>query len=208
MIQCIDNDNDGILTMDEDLNGDGYPGNDDTDNDGIPNYLDPDDDGDSVDTLTETTGIGAGFGQQYIFIDTDGDGIENYLDNDDDGDGILTVFEDYNNNGTPLDDDQNDNGIPDFLDPDVVELSISETIFESLNIYPNPTSGILHIQSDYLMGTVDTKIYNLQGQVVLFDHSVPSNGTISLDLSSIKTGIYFIKISSEEGTVVKKIVKL
>ncbi len=119
VIPCLDNDNDGVSTMDEDLNGDGYPGNDDTDNDGIPNYLDPDDDNDNVDTITETTGIGAGFGQQYIFIDTDADGIENYIDNDDDGDGILSVFEDYNNNGTPLDDDLNNNDIPDFLDPDV-----------------------------------------------------------------------------------------
>ncbi len=119
VISCIDNDNDGVSTMDEDLNGDGYPGNDDTDNDGIPNYLDPDDDNDMVDTITETTGIGAGFGQQYVFIDTDGDGIENYIDNDDDGDGVLSVYEDYNGNGTPIDDDTNSNNIPDFLDPDV-----------------------------------------------------------------------------------------
>ena len=48
-----DDDNDGTLTIDEDLepdsdltvdrDGDGDPTNDDTDGDGIPNYLDPDD---------------------------------------------------------------------------------------------------------------------------------------------------------------------
>ena len=37
-----DDDNDGILTIDEDTNGDGDPTNDDSDNDGIPNYLDSD----------------------------------------------------------------------------------------------------------------------------------------------------------------------
>lgn len=122
VIDCIDNDNDGVSTAQEDLNGDGYPGNDDTDNDGIPNYLDEDDDNDNVDTIDETTGIGAGFsGVSYIFIDTDSDGIENYIDNDDDGDGILSVFEDYNGNGTPIDDDLNNNSIPDFLDPDVID---------------------------------------------------------------------------------------
>lgn len=37
-----DDDNDGIVTIDEDLNGDGNYSNDDSDNDGIPNYLDAD----------------------------------------------------------------------------------------------------------------------------------------------------------------------
>lgn len=37
-----DDDNDGLLTKDEDVNGDGNPLNDDTDFDGIPNYLDND----------------------------------------------------------------------------------------------------------------------------------------------------------------------
>lgn len=37
-----DDDDDGIETIDEDLNGDGDYANDDTDGDGIPNYLDPD----------------------------------------------------------------------------------------------------------------------------------------------------------------------
>ncbi len=207
VISCIDNDNDGVSTMDEDLNGDGYPGNDDTDNDGIPNYLDTDDDGDTVDTLTETTGIGAGFGQQYIFIDTDEDAIENFLDNDDDDDGIFTVFEDYNNNGTPLDDDQNNNGIPDFLDPDVFELSISEIALESLKIYPNPTTGIINLQSSNLTESVEIVIYNLQGQELVSEYKTPENGTISLDVSNLSTGIYFIKIASEDASIVKKVIK-
>lgn len=37
-----DDDGDGLLTKDEDLNGDGNYANDDSDGDGIPDYLDPD----------------------------------------------------------------------------------------------------------------------------------------------------------------------
>ena len=37
-----DDDGDGVLTINEDLNNDGDPTNDDSDNDGIPNYLDSD----------------------------------------------------------------------------------------------------------------------------------------------------------------------
>jgi len=48
-----DPDADGILSINEDLNGNGIFTDDDTDGDGIPNYRDADDDGDGVLTLTE-----------------------------------------------------------------------------------------------------------------------------------------------------------
>ncbi|PWA05346.1 FKBP-type peptidylprolyl isomerase [Flavobacterium psychrotolerans] len=48
-----DQDGDGILSVDEDLNGDGDFTNDDTDGDGVQNYLDIDDDGDGYLTKNE-----------------------------------------------------------------------------------------------------------------------------------------------------------
>lgn len=50
-----DDDNDGIGTRAEDVDGDGHPTNDDTDADGIPNYLDPfeDFDGDGFSTADD-----------------------------------------------------------------------------------------------------------------------------------------------------------
>lgn len=209
VVDClIDNDNDGVANAQEDLNGDGNLANDDTDNDGIPNYLDDDDDGDSVDTLTEITGIGAGFTEsQYTFIDTDADLIENYLDNDDDGDGILTVFEDYNNNGTPLDDDQNNNGIPDFLDPDVTVLSFFETELNTIKLYPDPTSGVVTIQSSNLTEITELTIYNLQGQVLVSDNKTHVNGNLQIDVSSFEDGVYFVRIDSVESSVIIRVIK-
>ena len=105
---CGDRDNDGILTQDEDTNGNGIvdpgetdPDNDDTDGDGIidgddPDPLNIDDDGDGIPTAVE-----GGF-------DTDGDGVPNYLDEDSDGDGIPDAAE-----GTG---DNDCDGTPDFLD--------------------------------------------------------------------------------------------
>ena len=49
-----DQDQDGILSNNEDLNGDGDFTNDDTDGDGVQNLYDVDDDGDGYFTLTET----------------------------------------------------------------------------------------------------------------------------------------------------------
>ena len=67
-----DDDNDGILSKDEDLNKDSTAINDDTDEDGVPNYLDANDDGDNK--LTRDEG-----GTK----DSDGDGILDYLDKND-----------------------------------------------------------------------------------------------------------------------------
>jgi FKBP-type peptidyl-prolyl cis-trans isomerase len=48
-----DHDNDGVASIDEDVDKDGSIFNDDTDNDGFPNYFDVDDDGDDVFTKDE-----------------------------------------------------------------------------------------------------------------------------------------------------------
>lgn len=50
-----DQDQDGILSINEDIDHDGYFNDDDTDGDGIPNYRDADDDGDGRPTKAEIT---------------------------------------------------------------------------------------------------------------------------------------------------------
>src|SRR5690606_1697646 len=134
-----DSDGDGIANEDEDLNNNGNLNDDDTDGDGIPNYLDSDDDGDTVETIDEITGIGAGVAPGYIYTDADGGTIEKYRDTDGDGDGALTIDEDHNTNGTPIDDDTNGDDIADFLD-DAVVLSVNSFDLEDLSIFPSPTS--------------------------------------------------------------------
>ena len=71
-----DHDNDTVLTVFEDINGDRNFDNDDTDDDGFPDYLDPDDDGDEILTKDEYDQDGDG-----VPDDSDGDGIPDYLDN-------------------------------------------------------------------------------------------------------------------------------
>jgi len=73
-----DDDDDGIATVDEDLNGDGDYVNDDSDNDGIPNYLDSDLDiqGETVEVFNVITPNGDNV-HDVLRID----GLENYPDN-------------------------------------------------------------------------------------------------------------------------------
>lgn len=118
-----DDDNDGILTKNENYNN-GSPISNDTDADGKADYLDTDDDGDGV--LTKNENYNGGTPEND---DTDGDGKPDYLDVDDDADGVFTKYENYNG-GTPEDDDTDGDGKPDYLDIDDDNDSL-ETVSES-----------------------------------------------------------------------------
>lgn len=67
-IRDEDDDDEGILTKDEDTNGDGNYANDDIDIDGIPDYLDPTNDSSSVNDVTI-----------YNVITPNGDGYHDFL---------------------------------------------------------------------------------------------------------------------------------
>ena len=74
-----DHDQDGIVSIDEDLNGNGNELDDDTDEDGVPDFADFDDDNDGVPTRDEIEILDDG---TVILTDTDGDGIPDYRDAD------------------------------------------------------------------------------------------------------------------------------
>ena len=109
-----DDDNDGILTLDE-INPEASDIDSifiDSDQDAIPNHLDDDDDGDgilSIQELIDTDGDGILDALESTLIDTDNDGVSDQLDsenldifNDTDGDGFSNI--DETNAGTdPLD---------------------------------------------------------------------------------------------------------
>jgi photosystem II stability/assembly factor-like uncharacterized protein len=76
-----------------------------------------------------------------------------------------------------------------------------------LNIYPNPASDYITVEpSDLdLNKNYSITISNIQGQQ-LFQQSL-DNSKITLDISGISKGIYFLKINSADGFAVKKFVK-
>ncbi|QXP59933.1 hypothetical protein [Olleya sp. HaHaR_3_96] len=71
-----DSDADGVLDLNEDLNGNNDLEDDDTDQDGIPDYLDTDDDGDGIETMDEDYDNDG----NPMNEDSDGDQIPDYLD--------------------------------------------------------------------------------------------------------------------------------
>jgi photosystem II stability/assembly factor-like uncharacterized protein len=85
-------------------------------------------------------------------------------------------------------------------EPNDTTIYINHFNRNAITIYPNPTTGIFEIQgveSDDII--ID--IYNLAGQKVLKSKSVVN------DISSLKSGLYFIKIKKRNIIVIRKLIK-
>ena len=209
VVNCAnDYDLDSVATASEDLNSDTNLANDDTDADGIPDFVDNDDDGDMILTNFEYVFPNGRSTQQnpQDALDTDNDGISNYLDNDDDGDGVLTINEDYNGNNDPSDDDTNQNGTMDYLEFGVALGVADVKISQSVIVYPNPASDLLHITNQN--GAVVSKItiYAITGSVVSEINNTAS-GIISIPVSGLQSGVYLVKVESEDKISNYKFVK-
>jgi hypothetical protein len=73
----------------------------------------------------------------------------------------------------------------------------------SLSIYPNPVDDRLYIEALTLTQTIEIyDIYGRRQQLSAISHQ-PS----VIDVSNLNSGIYFVKISTEEGDIVKRIIK-
>jgi hypothetical protein len=78
----------------------------------------------------------------------------------------------------------------------------------SLNVFPNPTERMVNIAIDGLNGNQSTlEIYDALGNTV-FTQIISSNGTYQLDSSFLQSGVYFIKVKSNNSEAYQRLVKL
>lgn len=74
------------------------------------------------------------------------------------------------------------------------------------NIYPNPSNGILNIDSDKMIENCNIQILNSFGQVVFTD--ILSLQYSKIDISYFSSGIYFLSITDSKGSKeIKKLIK-
>lgn len=70
------------------------------------------------------------------------------------------------------------------------------------SVYPNPTSGVLNINFSQLSeNNFNVQVIDAFGKVYQQINSEDMNGTgsVSFDLTDLNTGIYFVKVSTENG---------
>lgn len=135
--------------------------------------------------------------------------------------GDLATLLDWHRNDPPDDFEMNRNNVVytwqfnrnPFIDqPDLVEyiwgnnvgevwdqpLSLDENELQNVSLYPNPTSGRLHINS---ANAVNFEVYSVEGKRLRQYNAVDSY--VDLDLAS---GLYLVKLTNSKGFLTKKII--
>lgn len=88
----------------------------------------------------------------------------------------------------------------------IAVLAIQDFVFSNyFTLYPNPVKDILNITAKETIQVSSINIYNTLGQLVLLIPNAQNTKTVNV--SSLTTGNYFIKINSNKGTSNTKFIK-
>lgn len=86
----------------------------------------------------------------------------------------------------------------------LTSISDNSSDINSVNIYPNPTSGRINVVVNNGNNIDDVFVLDITGKV-LMSESANSN-SVSIDLSSFAKGMYLVKVVTAEDSYVKKVV--
>ena len=107
-------------------------------------------------------------------------------------------------------------GVAFFTGSEPVENKITENQFDEIKVYPNPTRGELRI-TNYELRIINVEVFDIYGRNLSSyltphtSHLIPHTSYLtphtSLNISDLAAGFYFLKIYTEKGGVVRKVVK-
>jgi hypothetical protein len=81
---------------------------------------------------------------------------------------------------------------------------------QSVNIYPNPTGGMLNVEMAFLKDSeIAVSIIDVTGKMVMEEavHARAGNQTMHFDLSPQQPGVYFMRIAGKDNFKTYKVVK-
>ncbi|WCO02614.1 DUF7619 domain-containing protein [Psychroserpens ponticola] len=81
-------------------------------------------------------------------------------------------------------------------------LSTSDFSLSTIKVYPNPVADILTIEAEFEINTLH--VYDIEGRRVLENYKSNSN---QISMSSLETGIYFVKVFSDSKIKTLKVIK-
>ena len=104
-----------------------------------------------------------------------------------------------------------------FLDPDQIgmttlegmTLGIEQTIdILNLSVFPNPARQNISLQlpTNFSKSKIKVEIFHASGQKVL-ETALNGTSAVSIQISHLRSGVYFIRISSEEKNAISKFIK-
>lgn len=88
-----------------------------------------------------------------------------------------------------------------------VGINESNSFENTFDIYPNPTSNVLSINTSNATSPIEFTIYNFQGIKIKTIKQTVGTSSISINISDLSSGMYFISTNISGSTLTKKIIK-
>lgn len=87
---------------------------------------------------------------------------------------------------------------------DDCNLNVEENLTSKIRLYPNPVKDVLFVENNDNIEFTKITFYDILGKVV----QIEKNNFNPINLAEFKSGILFVKIETEYGTVTKRIIKV
>ena len=84
---------------------------------------------------------------------------------------------------------------------------IDDVVADAVNgvvVYPNPAADVAYVESGSAMGNI--AVYSLSGQKVLAANAAGER-RVALEVENLQSGVYVVKIATEDGEVVSRLIK-
>lgn len=93
-------------------------------------------------------------------------------------------------------------------DPFVSVTNVKNDLSQSVNVYPNPSNGIVMVQLNLANAKdIQINVYNLLGEEVdVYSVTNAVSGNVKVDLSRFPAGVYLLKINADGESTSKKVV--
>ncbi|WP_299190057.1 T9SS type A sorting domain-containing protein, partial [uncultured Aquimarina sp.] len=82
-----------------------------------------------------------------------------------------------------------------------------ETLANGLTVYPTPSNNIINITGAIDLDIERTEIFDIRGKLILSQKLDPSSIINTIDISSIPSGLYLMRIYSKTSSTMKRVVK-
>ncbi len=83
-------------------------------------------------------------------------------------------------------------------------LSVTNEELNTFSMYPNPAKNFVNFNST-MNNTLSIKVYDVQGKLILVENNFKVNRSSQLDVSNLKSGVYFVKADDGNNQIVKKL---
>jgi len=75
------------------------------------------------------------------------------------------------------------------------------------NLYPNPSHGLINVQSPSISGLFDYQLIDISGKIIVQDKvNIPIQQSVELNFSWLNKGIYFLRLNNGQTELTKKLI--